>query len=203
MQPEVILYDPELTRPTPAGLWLTTGLKALDHAIEGVWWPNCHPLLETLRLGAIADLRENLAASTDPEALEARLACMHAAWKSIWGLLSAKDVGFRLSHPLGHQIGARWDVPHGVTSCIVLPATARFLLARSSEAQAKIARAMGLESDEGAALGIEAFLDALTIPRRLSETGAKREEIPAVAEAVSTELGYLGAPMRISPRLRH
>ena len=193
MQPEVILYDPELTRPTPPELWLTTGVKALDHAIEGVWWPNCHPLLETLRLGAIADLRENLAASTDPEALEARLACMHAAWKSIWGLLSAKDVGFRLSHPLGHQIGARWDVPHGVTSCIVLPATARFLHARSSEAQAKIARAMGLESDEGAAPGIEAFLDALTIPRRLSETGAKREEIPAVAEAVSTELGYLGA----------
>ena len=53
---------------------------------------------------------------------------------------------------------------------------------------------MGLESDEGAAPGIEAFLDALTIPRRLSKTGAKREEIPAVAEAVSTELGYLGAP---------
>jgi alcohol dehydrogenase len=194
MQPEVILYDPELTRPTPTELWLTTGVKALDHAIEGVWWPNCHPLLETLRLGAIVDLRKNLATSTDPEALEARLTCMHAAWKSIWGLLSAKDVGFRLSHPLGHQIGARWDVPHGVTSCIVLPATARFLHARSSEAQTKICCAMGLESDEGAATAIEAFFNTLTIPRRLSDTRAKREEIPAVAEAVSKEIDYLGAP---------
>ncbi|WP_417513149.1 iron-containing alcohol dehydrogenase [Minwuia sp.] len=194
MQPEVILYDPELTRPTPTDLWLTTGIKALDHAVEGVWWPNCHPFLETLRLGAIADLRANLAASRDPDALEARLACMHAAWKSIWGLLSASSVGFRLSHPLGHQIGARWDVPHGVTSCIALPAAARFLHSRSKDAQAKIAQAMDLPSPEGAAPGIEAFLNSLDVPRRLSQTDAKRDEIPLVAKAVSEELSHLGAP---------
>lgn len=194
MQPEVIVYDPELTRPTPVDLWLTTGVKALDHAVEGVWWPNGHPFTETLRLGAIADLRRHLGASKDPDALEDRLACMHAAWKSIWGLLSAKNVGFRLSHPLGHQIGARWDVPHGVTSCISLPAAARFLHSRSAEAQAKIAAAMDLESPEGAAPGIEAFFETLGVPRRLSQTTAKRDEIPLVAKAVSDELKHLGAP---------
>ena len=196
MQPEVILYDPVLTRPTPPELWLTTGIKALDHAIEGVWWPNCHPILETLRLGAIADLTEHLARSKDPDALNDRLVCQHAAWKSILGLLSAKDVGFRLSHPLGHQIGARWDVPHGVTSCITLPATARFLHERSGEAQVKIARAMGLPSDGGAAPAIEAFFETLEVPRRLSETGADRDEIPLVAEAVAAELNQLNAPDR-------
>lgn len=196
MQPEVIIYDPELASATPVDLWLTTGMKALDHAVEGVWWPNCHPFLETLRLGAIADLRANLAISREPDALEARLACMHAAWKSIWGLLSASSVGFRLSHPLGHQIGARWDVPHGVTSCIALPAAARFLHHRSQDAQAKIANAMDLRSPEGAAPGIEAFLDSLDVPRRLSETSAKREEIPDVAAAVSAEMKHLGAPDR-------
>lgn len=194
MQPEVILYDPELTRPTPADLWLTTGVKALDHAVEGLWWPDCHPLLETLRLGAIADLTAHLARSRDPEAMEDRLACQHAAWKSIWGLLSAKSVGFRLSHPLGHQIGARWDVPHGVTSCIALPAAARFLRDRTGAAQARIAEAMGMKGADGAAPAIEAFFDTLEIPRRLSETTAVRAEIPLVAEAVSSELKTLGAP---------
>lgn len=193
MQPEVILYDPELTRPTPAELWLTTGIKALDHAIEGLWWPGCHPFLETLRLGAIADLTAHLARSRDPDALEDRLACQHAAWKSIWGLLSARNVGFRLSHPLGHQIGARWDVPHGVTSCISLPVAARFLNERTRDAQAKIARAMGKGGD-AAAPAIEAFFDTLEIPRRLSQTSAVREEIPLVAAAVAHELAYLGAP---------
>ncbi|PJK27926.1 iron-containing alcohol dehydrogenase [Minwuia thermotolerans] len=194
MQPEIILYDPELCRPTPPELWLTTGIKALDHAVEGLWWPDCHPLLETLRLGAIADLTAHLARSRDPEALEDRLACQHAAWKSIWGLLGAKKVGFRLSHPLGHQIGARWDVPHGVTSCIALPAAARFLKDRTGPAQAKIAAAMGLPGADGAAPAIEAFFDRLEIPRRLSDTTAKRDEIPLVAKAVADELAHLGAP---------
>ncbi|MFT5390648.1 MAG: alcohol dehydrogenase class IV [Gammaproteobacteria bacterium] len=194
MQPRVVLFDPELTRPTPGDLWLSTGIKALDHAVEGVWWPNCHPLVEPLRLSAIDDLTANLARSQDPDALDARLVCQHAAWKSITGLLSAKDVGFRLSHPLGHQIGARWDVPHGVTSCIALPGAARFLHSRTREAQQRIATAMGMPGSDEAAPAIEAFLDTLDVPRRLSETAAKRDEIPAVADAVAAELAHLNAP---------
>lgn len=195
IQPRVVIYDPELTRPTPVSLWLATGVKALDHAVEGVWWPNCHPFLETLRLGAIADLRKHLAASRHPQNLDSRLACMHAGWKSISGLLSAKNVGFRLSHPLGHQIGARWDIPHGVTSCIVLPAVCRFLQPRTQPAQAKIAAALG--ADGGTAEdAINDFLDTLSVPRRLSECGAERADIPLVAEAVAEELAQLGAPDR-------
>lgn len=193
IQPRVVIYDPELARPTPRALWMSTGIKALDHAVEGVWWPDCHPYLETLRLSAIADLQVHLGASRDPENLQARLACMHAGWKSISGLLSAKNVGFRLSHPLGHQIGARWDIPHGVTSCIVLPAVCRFLLPRTEQAQIKIARAMGM-AGRPAENAINGFLDTLDVPRRLSDCGAKREEIPLVARAVADELALLGAP---------
>lgn len=194
MQPEVIIYDPELSRPTPVDLWLTTGIKALDHAVEGIWWPAAHPFTDPLRLSAIADLHSHLAASRDPDALEDRLACMHAAWKSIWGLLSAKSVGLRLSHPLGHQIGARWDVPHGVTSCIALPPAARFLHQRSGAAQARIAAALGMPEAAGAAHAFEAFFDTLGVPRRLSETSAKRDEIPEVAQAVADEITHLGGP---------
>lgn len=194
LQPEVIIFDPELARPTPSDLWVTTGVKSLDHAVEGLWWPNCHPFLASLREGAIADLQDNLARSQDPNELEARLACQHAAWKSISGLLSAKDVGFRLSHPLGHQIGARWDVPHGVTSCVALPAAARFLHERTGPAQRRIARALGVDSSQGAAEAIERFLDTLEVPRRLSETSAVRADIPSVAKAVADELSHLSAP---------
>ena len=193
IQPRVIIYDPELTSATPRDLWITTGVKALDHAVEGLWWPECHPYLESLRLGAIADLREHLALSADPQNLDARLGCMHAAWKSLTGLLSAKSVGFRLSHPLGHQIGARWDIPHGVTSCIVLPTVCRFLLPRTQTAQAQIARAMGLP-DGTAEVAISRFLDTLDVPRSLSDCGATRDELPLVAEAVANELAFLKGP---------
>lgn len=195
IQPRVVIYDPELTVATPPQLWTSTGVKALDHAVEGLWWPNCHPYLHSLRLGAIADLQQYLPASADPRELEARLACMHAAWKSIAGLLSADNVGFRLSHPLGHQIGARWDIPHGVTSCIVLPAACRFLLPRTEAAQAGIASAMGMPGSS-AEEAINRFLDRLDVPRRLSDCGATRDEIPLVAEAVANELAMLEAPDR-------
>ncbi len=201
MQPAVILFDPVLTVPTPAWLWASTGVKALDHAVETLWWPYSHPVLETLALGAIGDLRAHLAASRDPEALEDRLACQHAAWKSLFGLMNTSRIGLRLSHPMGHQIGAHWDIPHGVTSCIVLPSAARFLLERTREAQTQIGRAMGVTgSDDDAAAGcadaIDEFVDTLDVPRSLSVAGAKREEIPEVAQAVADELAHFEAPDR-------
>ncbi len=201
MQPRVVIFDPELTVPTPIGLWASTGVKALDHAVEGLWWPYSHPVLETLALGAIADLRTHLRASLDPKALDDRMACQHAAWKSLFGLMNTKRIGLRLSHPIGHQIGAHWDIPHGITSCIVLPAACRFLLARTRVAQAKIGRAMGMiGSDDAAAAGcadaIDAFIDTLNVPRRLSAAGAKREEILEVARSVAAELEQFEAPDR-------
>lgn len=201
MQPRVVLFDPELCVPTPTWLWASTGVKALDHAVEGLWWPYSHPILETLALGAIADLQTHLPASRDPNALEDRLACQHAAWKSLFGLMNTQRIGLRLSHPIGHQIGAHWDIPHGVTSCIVLPSACRFLLERTKDAQARIGRAMGVTgSDDAAAAGcadaIDRFIDGLEVPRRLSEAGAKREEIPVVARSVAAELEQFEAPDR-------
>lgn len=201
MQPSVVIFDPELTVPTPNWLWASTGVKALDHAVEGLWWPYSHPILETLALGAIADLRAHLPASRDPGALEDRLACQHAAWKSLFGLMNTQRIGLRLSHPMGHQIGAHWDIPHGITSCIVLPSACRFLLERTRDAQAKIGRAMGVAgSDDAAADGcadaIDRFIDSLGVTRRLSEAGAKREEIPEVARSVARELEQFQAPDR-------
>ncbi len=201
MQPRVVIFDPELTVPTPAWLWASTGVKALDHAVEGLWWPYSHPILETLAVGAIQDLRRHLPASADPSALEDRLACQHAAWKSLFGLMNTKRIGLRLSHPMGHQIGAHWDIPHGVTSCIVLPSACRFLLERTAPAQAVIGRALGLEGSDaevavGCADAIDRFVDTLDVPRRLSVAGAKREEIPEVAHAIAAELEHFDAPDR-------
>ena len=36
LQPKVILYDPQLTRHTPEWLFLSTGIRAMDHCIEAI-----------------------------------------------------------------------------------------------------------------------------------------------------------------------
>jgi alcohol dehydrogenase len=194
--PRVVVLAPEATAHTPAALWLSTGAKALDHALEALWSARSHPVVDVLALEAIRKLVRYLPESRDAAQVEAREQCQLAAWLSISGAL---NVGFRLSHPLGHQIGARWDVPHGVTSCIVLPAVMRVLAPRTLPAQRRIAEALGVrtEGHEAATVAaeaadrLEAFIATLGVPTRLSQVGAVREEIGAVAHAVFEELSKL------------
>jgi alcohol dehydrogenase class IV len=191
--PRVVVLAPEATLDTPKELWLSTGAKALDHALESVWSVRAHPLVDALALEAIRKLVRHLPESRDPAQVEAREQCQLGAWLSISG---AMNVGFRLSHPLGHQIGARWDVPHGVTSCIVLPAVMRLLAPRTLPAQWRIAEALGVRTEGRAAETVaaegadrlEAFIAALGVPTRLSKAGAVHEQIGAVAHAVCEEL---------------
>ena len=198
MLPAVVLLDPEMTVPTPSWLWASTAIKALDHAVEALWSPRAHPVTDTLAVEAISRLGQNLHDSLDPENLEARLACQLAAWLSIFG---AANVGMRLSHPLGHQIGARWDVPHGVTSCIVLPAVMRFFEPSTAAQQQCIAGALGtgpwaagLADGASAADRVGKFIGSLDVPTRLSETGAVEDELPDVAAAVAFELRGAKSP---------
>jgi alcohol dehydrogenase len=191
--PRVVVHAPEATVHTPASLWLATGAKALDHALEALWSARAHPFVDTLALEAIRKLVRYLPESGDPAQVEAREQCQLAAWMAISGAL---NVGFRLSHPLGHQIGARWDVPHGVTSCIVLPAVMRALASQTLPAQRRIAEALGVRTEGHDALTVaaeaanrlEAFIATLGVPTRLSQTGARRDEIGVVADSVFDEI---------------
>ena len=53
-----------------------------------------------------------------------------------------------LSHTLGKRIGSRHAIPHGVSSCLVLPHVMRYLAPRQAPAQARIAEALGVDVRE-------------------------------------------------------
>lgn len=197
--PKVVVLDPEVTVHTPTWLWASTGIKALDHALEALWSLNPQPVTDTLALEAIRRLHRYLPPSVDSKNIEARGQCQIAAWMSIFGLM---NVGVRLSHIFGHQIGARWDVPHGVTSCIALPPVMRFLAPTTAQRQVLIAGALGI-SVEGrkpedvaaeTAQTVESFIAFFDVPRRLRDVGAKEEELPAVAHAVFEEMSIWYRP---------
>ena len=191
--PRTVVLDPEVTLPTPRQLWAATGVKALDHAIEAIWSVNPQPVSDVLAVEAIRRLHRHLPASlADPDNLDARGQCQVAAWMSIFGITS---VGVRLSHVLGHQIGARWDVPHGVTSCITIPHCMRFLAPQTLPQQAMIAAALGIRTDgrEPAAVAAEAadavaaFIGSLDVPTRLRDVGAREDELAVVAREALKE----------------
>ena len=145
MVPRSVFLDPELTLPTPGWLWASSGIRSLDHAVEAVYSPNHQSYVDTLALEAIRLLFQNLKLSTgDPADLKSRLRCQLAAWMSFAGVVS---VGTGLSHSIGRVIGATWNIPHGITSCLTLSEVMRMEAKRNPERLALIARAEGKNTE--------------------------------------------------------
>src|SRR5262245_19656818 len=125
--PRTVIADPTLTLETPAWLWSGSGIRALDHAIESIFSVRHYPVSDAAASSGLTMLLRHLRPSletSDPHVLDHRVECQLAAWMCVFGVTNA---GFGLSHALGHQIGPRWDVPHGMTSCITLPHAMRFM----------------------------------------------------------------------------
>lgn len=79
----------------------------------------------------------------DPEDVESRLQCMIGTWLSIFAL---PEVGVGLSHGIGHQLAAEFDMLHGVTSAVMLPGVMEFGSEFSRPQLRAIAEAMGADT---------------------------------------------------------
>jgi alcohol dehydrogenase class IV len=181
MAPFAIVLDPEVTLATPDELWLSTGMKIVDHACEMLWGPRAHPFTDTLAQEALRRVRRSLPRThADRDALEPRLDCQLAGWMSMAGIV---NVRVHLSHTLGHQIAARWDVGHGVTSGITLPPVLRYMASENPDGVRRVGEAFEVDTVDGAALAIADLVAALGLPSTLRAVGARRDDFPAVAEA--------------------
>ena len=187
MVPRLIFLDPELTIPTPAWLWASSGIRSLDHAVEAVYSPNHQPYVDTLALEAIRLFFQNLKVSTeDPANLKSRLNCQIAAWMSFAGVVS---VGTGLSHSIGRVIGATWNIPHGITSCLTLSEVMRMEAERNPRRLAIIAKAEGKKTKgvplEKAALhageGVSELVRELGLSKRLRDFGIGKGDLPKIA----------------------
>src|SRR5438477_3493970 len=67
MIPTAVFFDAELSLQTPLELWLSTGIRAADHAVETLLASGSHPLPDTLALEALRKLQASLLATrADP-----------------------------------------------------------------------------------------------------------------------------------------
>jgi maleylacetate reductase len=172
---ETVIYDAELTLATPMELWLSTGIRALDHAVEGFLADGEHPFNDVMALEAIRRLFESLPrAKASPEDLDVRTENQLAAWFS-FTLPGASASG--LSHTLGKQIGARHGIPHGVTSCLLLPHVIRYLERRMPDRVAMLTAATGPDP----AAQVEGLIESLGLPQRIAASGIGEPELRKAA----------------------
>jgi maleylacetate reductase len=177
--PDGVIYDADLTLATPMALWLSTGIRALDHAVEGFLADGLHPFSDVMALDAIRRLFDSLPrAKAAPSDVSVRTENQLAAWFSF--TLPAQSAG-GLSHVMGKQIGARHGVPHGVTSCLLLPHVIRYFQGRTPERVALLGAATGTDP----AGRVHGLIESLGLPQHIAAYGINEPELRKAAEELA------------------
>jgi maleylacetate reductase len=178
--PRAVVLDPAMTVHTPEWLFLSTGIRAVDHCVEGICSNEAHPYADAQALRGLALLTQGLPrVKADPSDLQARLDCQLGSWLSMAPLASGVPMG--ASHGIGYVLGAVFDVPHGHTSCIMLPAVMRWNMSVNAERQALVAAAMGHPGDDAADV-LDEFIAGLGMPRSLGAVNVGVAEFDRIAE---------------------
>jgi maleylacetate reductase len=180
IMPRAVVLDPWLAQHTPEWLWLSTGIRAVDHCVEGICSREAHPYGDAQALKGLSMLAQALprvkAAAGD---LDARMDCQIGTWLSTGPLASGVPMG--ASHGIGYVLGAEFGVPHGYTSCVMLPSVMRWNKSANAERQALVAAAMGHPNDDAGDV-LDHFIRNLGMPRSLREVKVGPEHFDRIAQ---------------------
>jgi maleylacetate reductase len=178
--PRATILDPWLSVHTPEWLFLSTGIRAVDHCVEGICAREAHPDSDAQAIKGLAMLTQGLRrVKADGNDIEARLDCQIGTWLSMAPLSGGVPMG--ASHGIGYVLGGGFDVPHGYTSCVMLPAVMRWNKPANAARQALVAEAMG-HAGEDAGDVLDAFIRGLGMPRSLRDVHIGAEHFDQIAE---------------------
>jgi alcohol dehydrogenase class IV len=202
-----ILYDPNATLATPMRLWLSSGIMAIDHAVEVLCASPPHAIGDAIKLSALTMLLSNLPRSRRaPGDLEVRLRCQLGAWLADHSPLRTQPLRSAApalpSHALAYELGALCRLPYGISACLTLPACLRWTAARDPatlKRQAEIARILRIArpdaSDPDAsnrlAEKLTALIAELGLSGRFRDLGIGRDQLQTVAGRFAQRGGSL------------
>src|ERR1019366_893654 len=196
MAPRAVVLDPAATISTPPQLWLSTGMKAVDHAVEQLCNPTRSPYADALAQAGLSGLARGLVATkARPGDLEARLECQIGMWLAMSGASSGRGLG--ASHAIGHTLGGSYGVPHGLTSCIALPAVLRWNESVAPERQKLVAELLE-RPDLSASDAVKTLAQRLDLPTDLAAVGIRPDQFRAIAEHTLHDQGVRSNPRPIN-----
>jgi maleylacetate reductase len=180
VMPRAAILDPALTVHTPEWLFLSTGIRAVDHCVEGICSREAHPYADAQAIKGLSMLARGLPrVKADADDLDARMDCQIGTWLSMGPLSSGVPMG--ASHGVGYVLGAVYDVPHGYTSCVMLPSVMRWNKSANAERQALVSAAMGQPGRDAGDV-LDAFIRGLGMPHSLQDVRIGPEHFDRIAE---------------------
>jgi len=207
--PDAIIYDAQVTTDTPDWLWLSSGMRAVDHAVETLYRTDIPPPVISCALTSLPMLFQYLpAGKADPKNIEIREQLQVAGWMSLFPNPRPGSIG--PSHGLGHALGAKWSIPHGITSCITLPGCVASVARHAEPAYLKLMveavrriealvpdlpppttrlcrpEDNHLSQDQEVALKLAGYIDSLVdrlgFRKRLRDYGVKKEDFDSITK---------------------
>ena len=187
--PRIALVDPELTVTVPPATTAASGMDAITQLIESFISRKAQPIPQALAMDglkkaipAIAEAVEN--GSSQP----AREKMAHAAMLS--GICLANS-GLGMAHGVAAALGVYCRVAHGVACALMLPVALRV---NREARQAELARLAHLLFGKGPSTTpeeaveiliqeISSLCDRVGVPRRLSQLGVTKEQIPEIVKS--------------------
>jgi len=201
--PDVIICDPYLAKKTPDWVWLSTGVRSVDHAVETLGSINMD-LKDPLLAKAYEASKEALALLVKGlllckevgENVEARDMCQRGAWKASLAVVRGIPLGG--SHAIGHILGPVGHVPHGVTSCVMCPAVLRYNYKVNSRQQDEmkeilvregILEKLGLQNEKDLQLWkiLSVFIKSIGMPQSLAEANIGPDKFELIAKETLTD----------------
>jgi alcohol dehydrogenase len=185
--PAAAILDPALTVGLPRAVTAATGMDALTHALESYLSLRPNPWSDGIALQAIRMIAANLPrACDDGTDLEARSQMLLAAHMAG---VAFGHTGLGLCHAIGHSLGGRWNIAHGVALSMLLPDVLRFNLPVRTARLADIAFALGVGDtrsgqDRNAAAAIEAvagLTDRVGLTAGLADSGITEADFAQIA----------------------
>lgn len=170
-------------------------MRAVDHAVEGLCSVRPHPISDGLAIHALRLLPRALKrCKSAPDDLDARFDCQIGMWASM--MRSYAGVPFGASHGIGHVLGGTAKVPHGLTSCVLLPHVLRYNKAVNADRQAVVSEAMG-DATVDAADAVADLIESLGLPCTLRDVGVRHEDFGVIATNAMLDHAVHANPRKI------
>lgn len=143
--PDIAILDPILTESLPPHFTAYTGMDALTHAIEAYVSTKATPITDNFALTAINIIGKSLPlAYSKGGDLSARENMLLA---SSYAGIAFSNSSTNLAHAIGRALGARFNIPHGLSVSLMLPFVLDYGLEVTTERYVDIGIALGLENN--------------------------------------------------------
>lgn len=203
-----IFLDGEIAASTPDNVWFETAIKSFDDALllylrSGGDEPFLDPLLvsgmrgvlDHLPLSLMGNVAERQHVLTSMALTKYGAPRLRPGFDSDW-----------FARAVRYALGSRYELPHGIGTCIALAEGLRLHRATTEARQASLVDALGLRHDaadsrDATNVLVDTFgtlLDTLGLPRSLDELDLSDRQVDVVVEDIARSMPGLGDRATIS-----